>query len=373
MDILKIEPNEDDEYLEDAELDAEIEEEESGQAPAPRNGFTQRKSFKAALGGVFIYTLVLIGNTIGTLVTLNNATPLEFGQGSVIAMACDTDGMTVRPLSKIDSITAPGTFELSGIRISGISDECLNRNFELTIYNKSGDKVLLGYKNIVSGSSANADQAKFILTRVAEDYPGVDWKVFTTNSLPDPLVATGLPICGGEFDLSEQIDYDWGDSIPKPGCPSDSYTVHWSGFIKVPLTDDGKSHDVNFKLVTTGLVKMNINKTPIISSTSTSTERTIDGAFSFKYGRAYPFELWMAKPSGVGKVTLKWDVGGLNIVPSTAFQYDASASVLIPTSEGTTDYSITANSFTSNNITLTLNFIRKVTTDDAYKFTLETS
>ena len=79
MDILKLDPNEEDEYAEDAEIEAEIEEEEAGLAPPSKvETFAQKKTFKAIIAAATIYTLVLVGETIGAFVTLNNAENLEF-------------------------------------------------------------------------------------------------------------------------------------------------------------------------------------------------------------------------------------------------------------------------------------------------------
>jgi hypothetical protein len=264
MDILKLDPNEEDEYLEDAEIEAEIEEEELGIAAPAKPSIADRKSFKVGIAAAFVYTLVLIGNTIGASITLNNASPIEYGQGAIIAQPCDDNGMRVTAISVTDTSTVPYSFYLAGLKFDQISDSCINQTFKLTIYDSDMDVVDLGYNQIVSGVGADAKFAKFLLTRNSVDSDGIDWRVFPASTFPNPPSETGLTICGGEFDLSDTIDYDFGSDVPKPGCPADIYLIHWRGFIKIPKVDDGVKHDVVFSLFSNGKTQVQINNQNII-------------------------------------------------------------------------------------------------------------
>ena len=373
MDILKLDPNEEDEYAEEAEIEAEIEEEELGLATPTKPSFASRKSFKVGLGGIFIYTLVLIGDTIGALVTLNGALPIEFGQGTVLTLPCDQDGITVSAQSAMDTSTSPISFNLASIRFSNISDDCINKELTLVIYDKDGNRVKLGYKNIVGVSAPDADMAKFIINRTAADSDGIDWRVFPASSLPNPPSETGLEICGGEFDLSDTIDYDWGTSVPKPGCPPDNYLVHWRGFIFTPGTDDGKNHDVRFTLSSFGNSVLRVNNKNVISDRDPHGYGDVTGSIPLRYGKAYPINLWMFKGTGTGKVALDWDLGSGSVIPASAFQYDSTVGVRIAASEGSTDYSTTASTWVTDNRSFYVNFLRKMTTDEVHKFAIETS
>lgn len=373
VDILKLDPNDEDEYAEEAEIEAEIEEEELGLTEPAKKSFTSRKSFKAGVGGVFIYTLVLIGDTIGALVTLNGAVPIEFGQGSVATVPCDQDGITVSAQSSIDSSTTPYSFNLASIKFSDISDECINKEFTLVIYNQDGNRVNLGYRNIGTSSASNADRAKVIIARSASQADGIDWRVFPAPSLPNPPSESGLTLCGGEFDLSETIEYDWGTSVPKPGCPADNYLVHWRGFVLIPGSDDGIIRNVRFTLSSYGNSVLQVNNKTIISDRNPRGYGAVSGSISLRYGKAYPISLWVFKGTGPGQVALDWDLDSGSVIPKEAFQYDSSLGLQIAASEGSTDYTTTASTWVTDNRSFFINFLRKMNTDEVYKFAIETS
>lgn len=375
MDILKLDPNEDDEYAEDAEIEAEIEEQEAGLAPPSRiETFAQKKSFKAVIAAATIYTLVLIGETIGAFVTLNNAENLEFGRGVLTTVGCDDNGIRVTALSRSDTQTANISFELGGIRLSEIADACINKTFRLAVYDENNDVVNVGYNQIVASppSQEDAKYVKVIIRRTSSDSEGIDWRVFPATSLPNPVSESGLTICGGQYDLSETINYNFGTSIPKPGCPRNNYLTHWRGFITLAGVDDGQEHDVAFSLLTTGEAILQINNQTIINGRGATNERTLTGVYPVFKGMSYPIDLWVFKSTGVGKTTLDWDVPGDSVVPASAFQYDSNLGITIAASEGTTDYTATATSLATNAINFLINFPREIAADDAKKFVLET-
>ena len=375
MDILKLDPNEDDEYAEDAEIEAEIEEEEAGLAPPSKiETFAQKKSFKAVIAAATIYTLVLVGETIGAFVTLNNAENLEFGRGVLTTVGCDDNGIRVTALARTESPTADIAFKLGTLKLSEIADSCINKTFKIGLYNGSNDAVNLGYNQIVTSPSSrqNAQFAKVIIRRTSVNAEGIDWRVFPATSLPNPVSEAGLTICGGDFDLSETIDYNFGTTIPKPGCPRNNYLTHWRGFVTLPGTDDGLERDVQFSLVTTGEAILQLNNQTVINGRGGTQERTLTGSIPLLRGASYPIDLWVFKSTGVGKTILDWDVAGDSVVPATALQYDSALGVVVSASEGTTDYTATSTSFATNAINFILTFPRSIPADEARKFVLET-
>lgn len=375
MDILKLDPNEDDEYAEDAEIEAEIEEEEAGLAPPTKiETFAQKKSFKAVIAAATIYTLVLVGETIGAFVTLNDAENLEFGRGVLTAVGCDDNGIRVTALARTESPTADIAFKLGSLKLSEIADSCINKTFKIGLYNGSNDAVNLGYNQIVNSPSSRQDAqfAKVIIRRTSVDADGIDWRVFPATSLPNPVSEAGLTICGGDFDLSETINYNFGTTIPKPGCPRNNYLTHWRGFVTLPGTDDGLERDVQFSLVTTGEAILQINNQTVINGRGGTQERTLTGTTSLLRGASYPIDLWVFKSTGVGKTILDWDVPGDSVVPASALQYDSALGVVVSASEGTTDYTATSTSFATNAINFILTFPRSIPADEARKFVLET-
>jgi hypothetical protein len=375
VDILKLDPNEDDEYAEDAEIEAEIEEEEAGLAPPTKiETFAQKKSFKAVIAAATIYTLVLVGETIGAFVTLNNAENLEFGRGVLTAVGCDDNGIRVTALARTESPTADIAFKLGTLKLSEIADSCINKTFKIGLYNGSNDVVNLGYNQIVTSPSSrqNAQFAKVIIRRTSVNAEGIDWRVFPATSLPNPVSEAGLTICGGDFDLSETINYNFGTTIPKPGCPRNNYLTHWRGFVTLPGTDDGLERDVQFSLVTTGEAILQLNNQTVINGRGGTQERTLTGSIPLLRGASYPIDLWVFKSTGVGKTILDWDVAGDSVVPASALQYDSALGVVVSASEGTTDYTATSTSFATNAINFILTFPRSIPADEARKFVLET-
>jgi hypothetical protein len=375
VDILKLDPNEDDEYAEDAEIEAEIEEEEAGLAPPSKiETFAQKKSFKAVIAAATIYTLVLVGETIGAFVTLSDAENIEFGRGVLTTVGCDDNGIRVTALARTESPTADIAFKLGSLKLSEISDSCINKTFKIGLYNGSNDAVNLGYNQIVTSPSSrqNAQFAKIIVRRSSVGAEGIDWRVFPATSLPNPVSEAGLTICGGDFDLSETINYNFGTTIPKPGCPRNNYLTHWRGFVVLPGVDDGLERDVQFSLVTTGEAILQLNNRIVINGRGGTQERTLTGTMPLLRGALYPIDLWVFKASGVGKTILDWDVAGDSVVPATALQYDSALGVVVSASEGTTDYTATSTSFATNAINFILTFPRSIPADEARKFVLET-
>ena len=373
VDILKLDPNEEDEYLEDAEIEAEVEEEELGIAAPKKPSVADRKSFKFGIAAAFIYTLVLIGDTIGAKITLNNANPIEYGQGSIVAQACDDNGIRVSAISYTDTSTVPYSFYLTGIRLSEISDACINQTFKLAILDSNANALNLGFNQMTGGTGPDANFAKFLLTRNSSDSDGIDWRVFPASTFPNPPAETGLTICGGEYDLSDTIDYDFGANIPKPGCPEDNYLIHWRGFVKIPKTDDGVKHDVVFSLYSLGKTQVQINNQNIITDRSSHDFAKVTGSFPMKYGRSYGLDVWMHKSTGNAKIRLDWNVDSERTIPAGVFQYDSSISAQVSASEGTTDYYATYSQSEANARAFTVYFPRKLPADSVKKFTLETS
>jgi hypothetical protein len=321
-----------------------------------------------------VYTLVLIGDTIGALVTLNGAENIEFGKGVLTTVGCDDNGISVKALSRTESPTADIAFKLDKLQLSGIADSCINRTFKIALYNNNADVVNVGYNQIVSSPASQSDAkfVKVIIRRTSVDSDGIDWRVFPASGLPNPVSESGLTICGGLYDLSDTIEYNFGTSVPKPGCPKNNYLTHWRGFVTVPGTDDGLTYNVQFTLETTGEAILQLNKQNLIDGRGATNERTLRGSYPMFKGMSYPIDLWVFKGSGIGKTKLDWDASAGTVVPASAFQYDSSLSVIVATSEGSTDYTATSSSFTSDAINFTISFPRSIPADEAKKFVLET-
>lgn len=77
-------------------------------------------------------SLVFMGTTYASNLTLNTNGQTEFGQGISLLTACSkSDYITIKPVNTFDNTS--GTFKLTDIEISHIPDDCLNVEFRITI------------------------------------------------------------------------------------------------------------------------------------------------------------------------------------------------------------------------------------------------
>jgi len=117
------------------------------------------RAVKVWMGIGMVIAVLGVGSTLASTITINGGTNTEFGQGVQRTVYCGGDKeITVKPISSYlntvetstpisdggseheDSVatTAPGTFYLSGIRVSDIPDECTGVNFVLSVYAADG-------------------------------------------------------------------------------------------------------------------------------------------------------------------------------------------------------------------------------------------
>jgi hypothetical protein len=123
--------------------------------------------------GIGLLIAVLgVGSTLASTITINGGTNTEFGQGVQRTVYCGGNKqISVAPISsyinKIETHTpvvedsqshndvvetsTPGTFYLSGIRVSDIPEECSGVDFVLSIYPSDGNSVV----NISSAEGRN--------------------------------------------------------------------------------------------------------------------------------------------------------------------------------------------------------------------------
>jgi hypothetical protein len=374
-DILVIEPNDDDEYAEDAEFDGvEADEEPS-------------KNWLLSIAASVIVSLVLIGETVGGLIGLNSYEPLEYGTGVSSTTTCDT-ALDVLPVSRVQSSETEVVQTLSHIDISGISDECLNKTFTIEMYKSTGP---------LTGTPANIGTRmggtptsfiRFVLATQPSGFTGLDWKIYPTSAgLPDPSSATGLSTCGGDSNAIDNVNvptFDWFDqSNPGYGivCPDDNFLTHMSGFITLPGTDDGNLTSVSFGLESNGNAELLIGGRTVISDRSAHTTATKNGSILLRRGQTYSIDVWYFKGTGNGSLSLSWNRNATTgdvlvtpvVVPSSAFTFQSTVGIVIPSSEGVTDYTVTALGLSTNNRSVRINIGSRVLAGDVNRFTLETS
>lgn len=374
-DILVIEPNDDDEYAEDAEFDGvEADEEPS-------------KNWLLSIAASVIVSLVLIGETVGGLIGLNNYEPLEYGNGVSSTTACD-DALDVLPVSGVRTSETEVVQTLSHIDISGISDECLNKTFTIEMYKSTGPLTGAPVNIATRMGGTPTSYIRFVLATQPTGFTGLDWKIYPTSAgLPNPSTATGLSTCGGDSNAIDNVNvptFDWFDqSNPGYGivCPDDNFLTHMSGFLTIPGTDDGELTSVSFGLESNGNAELLIGGRTVISDRSSHSTSTKSGSILLRKGQTYSIDVWYFKGVGNGSLSLSWNRNASTgavltspvLVPSSAFTFQSTVGIIIPSSEGVTDYSVTALGLSTNNRSVRINIVSRVLAGDANRFTLETS
>lgn len=96
--------------------------------------FPETRRFKLKFLNIALIAVIgTIGATFAANVNLGSSGQVEFGQGVLVAGACDAS-ITAAPTTtfKNDSVTAG--FVFGGVKLSGISENCKNKLFILTAY-----------------------------------------------------------------------------------------------------------------------------------------------------------------------------------------------------------------------------------------------
>ena len=388
-DILVIDPNDDDEYAEEAALDGV---EEAQESPS--------RNWQLSIAAGLIVSLVLIGETVGGLIGLNNYENFELGSGIATLTNCDSQ-LTVKPAAKVEGSGSELDFKLDSVEISGISDECLNKTFTLSLYS-SAFGTPANFATRLGDTNNPVNYLKFTLATIppvdlfGSDVNDPDWRIFpkekdngdiqiASDSLPNPLTSTGLTACLGDGSTTPNINFSTADLIWRGTystiiCPTDNYLVHIYGFISFPGTDNGSLHSTNFSLSTSGRTQLNVGGRTVISDQSAHAIGTRTGSFLHRKGSTYSFDLWYYKGTGDGELKLSWNrdssgnITSATVVPASALSYDNTVGIVIPSSEGVTNYQVVQVSSDSNNRSVRVNFISsKISTSQVNRFTLETS
>lgn len=112
-----------------------------------------RKSLRIWMGLGMLIAVLGVGSTLASTITINNGNNVEFGQGVQRTVYCGgNQTINLIPVSGFlnsqDDISehgtapnsAPGTFYLSGIRVTNIPSACSGKDFVFSAYNNSSDE-----------------------------------------------------------------------------------------------------------------------------------------------------------------------------------------------------------------------------------------
>ncbi len=157
--------------------------------PAPQKKKAERQRPKI-LGLTFLAVAILVGSTFATRINLNTGSPVEFGQGVVMTIACSGgDTINVKPVATYDTPTA--TYLMSNITFSHIPDSCLDKGFAISAYKStvltplSLDTGVTSLRVIYTGATTNLV------------YPGTSCTVASNASITDAADTAGY----GTFNL----------------------------------------------------------------------------------------------------------------------------------------------------------------------------
>ena len=349
------------------------------------------RNWMVSLSLATILALIVIGDTIGGLVNVNNRTHIEFGQGVTLAIPCDQDGITVKPVAKYLDNSGNKEFLFDSLFISGLSDQCLNKLFQIRLYNLSGPPLTLGYRKISGQTRFDADAVKFLLSRKLVNDPffsGLNWYTYPgatgIGSPPAPPNnnSGGAPIlCGGDSNSSDTIEFDWGAESPLAGCPTDNWLSHFQGFLNVPGTDDGNLQSVKIKFASYGNTELWIDGgRTLVDNTTRSALTNTTTTISLRKGQSFLIDYWVYKPSGRAAAKLYWNLDSSGnqtgtdvIIPVSALFTSSQDVIEIAPTEGTTDYSIESVSSAINNRSVKISFPRAIQAGNIQFITVETS
>lgn len=162
-----------------------------------------KRAVKVWMGIGMVIAVLGVGSTLASTITINGGANTEFGQGVQRTVYCGgNQEITVKPISSylnnqetstpvsegdsghdnVVATSAPGTFFLSGIRVSEIPEECSGVDFVLTVYAADGTSPIVissnGGSDVVNPTvlwkrSDNSDSGVLSLSRDSYVDPGV--------------------------------------------------------------------------------------------------------------------------------------------------------------------------------------------------------
>lgn len=131
--------------------------------------------------------LTVVGSTLAANITLNTNDSVNFAQGIAQTVSCDVDGVTVSPTSSAPQNIGAGpaaTWYLATITVSGISNDCLGKQFVIQAYdNQTPSTIMQIGQTEVSAASVAANEIRFrssVSGWAAEETGTKDWSVSGT-------------------------------------------------------------------------------------------------------------------------------------------------------------------------------------------------
>ena len=115
----------------------------------------KKKNHLLPMTVALIAAIGVIGLATASLITINTGSDIEFGQGVVQAVSCDSDGINVTPVQSFVNIDDSGKFIYNEIQIEDIASTCAGKDFVIKILDENGNA-----QSLSSGSGVTYSEAR---------------------------------------------------------------------------------------------------------------------------------------------------------------------------------------------------------------------
>ncbi|RZU00952.1 PA14 domain-containing protein [Rivibacter subsaxonicus] len=152
------------------------------------------------------------------------------------------------------------------------------------------------YMLFVIDSAGVPSEAKFVRMTVGGTGGGL------SGSYYNNLTLAGNPV----FTRNEAIDFNWGNTSPGAGVPTDRWSVRWSGSVKAPSSGSYK-----FQTLSDDGVRLWVNNALVIDDWNNHgpTTRT-SASINLTAGQSYAIKLEYYDNLGGAQVALRWQAPG---------------------------------------------------------------
>ena len=136
----------------------------------PSRPGSKKKISQLILGICATVTVIALGSSFASNISLNNSIPVQFGQGVASSTACDND-IVVMPQASFANANGAGDFNFNSVALSGIdsdSEHCLGKSFEIKAFG-TGSSPLTLYGS--STSLIICDKGTNFVSYAPSDYP----------------------------------------------------------------------------------------------------------------------------------------------------------------------------------------------------------
>ncbi|CAB4342314.1 MAG: hypothetical protein F2690_05630 [Actinobacteria bacterium] len=171
-----------------------------------------------------------IGFAVASQITINAGESVEFGQGVVQTVSCDSDGILVTPIQSFVNLDSSGKFIYNEIDLENIASTCAGKDFVIKILDENGVPQVMS-----SGSGSTYSQVRIYFAPLSSsstvDVDGTMAGMFSlVGSGSDVLDVNGinaLDQIDPELDSSDLAVWDGLNPIPfwKMNTTSNSVSV----------------------------------------------------------------------------------------------------------------------------------------------------